>query len=512
MGSWFQGYRGLKRAIDPASHCSSMAPEKLGNIMRFILRAITSLLVLAALAVGGILWWGWAPDIPHDELVAKYGQPPSQFVQLSSGVTVHMRDEGCADCPAVFLIHGSNASLHTWERWTGLLGETWRVVSIDMPGHGLTGATNDGDYSIERAAAIIEEVRAYLGIEHFNLAGNSRGGAIVLNYAVNHPERLTSLALLDAAGAPWPPADPDEETPFIYTLMANPQIAEALKGFLPRVLVEQALRNGFSNQGAVTQPMIDRYYELIRHPGNRDATLERAQMAYSLDAFNRAGTLTMPVLIMWGEDDNLVPIALAAEFANAIAQAQTVTYPGVGHTPMEEIPEQSATDYQIFLAAAAGPPPLAAQPQHEPGMALFGYYLPQQEDPVQIGDWVLDLFHLGTAGEVDAWVADPQSSEYPPAAFDFSDPTSEWVQGEIGGGYARQLRVWSDELVVTGDSIAFDAVSDELGPVSFRGLYRRDLILAAGDAGGTDAIVLEGDLTINGVVHEDLRFGWFAGD
>ncbi len=482
--------------------------------MTFILRAIATILGLAALAVGAILWWGWAPDIPHDELVAEYGAPPSQFVQLSSGVTVHLRDQGCGDCPAVFLIHGSNASLHTWERWAGLLGTDWRVVSFDMPGHGLTGATSDGDYSIERAAGLIEEVRAHLGIEAFHLAGSSRGGSIALSYAVTHPERLTTLALLAAAGAPWPPADPDEETPFIYTLMANPRIAQMLKGFLPRPLIEQALRNGFSNQNAVTQPMIDRYYELIRHPGNREATLDRAQMAYSLDAFERAGSLTIPVLIMWGEDDNLVPIALAAEFAAAIPQAQTITYPGVGHTPMEEVPEQSATDYRLFLAAAATPatPALASDGQHQPGTALFGYYMPLQEPPVQTGDWVLDLFFLDSAREVDPWVADHRSTEYPPAAFDFSDPSSEWVQGEIGGGYARRLRVWPDELAITGDSIAFDAVSDELGAVSFRGRYQRDLIQAAEDSGGTDEIVLEGELTIDGVVHENLRFGWFAGD
>lgn len=483
--------------------------------MRFVLRAIMTVLGLAALAVGGILWWGWAPDIPHDELVAKYGQPPSQFVELSSGVTVHMRDEGCADCPAVFLIHGSNASLHTWERWAGLLGEQWRVVSVDMPGHGLTGATRDGDYSIVRAAGIIEEVRAHLGIEHFHLAGNSRGGAIALDYAVAHPERLISLALLDAAGAPWPEIDPDEDTPFIYTLMANPVIAQRLKNILPRPLVEQALRDAFSNQNVVTEPMIHRYYELIRHPGNRDATLARAQMNHSLDAFNQAGSLDMPVLIMWGEADNLVPIALAAEFATAIEQAQTVTYPGVGHTPMEEIPEQSATDYQLFLASAAASTAAADVAdglQHQPGTALFGYFMPVNESALQIGDWVLDLFYLGSAWEVDPWVADPQSSEYPPAAFDFSDPTSEWVQGEIGGGYARRLRVWPDHLAVTGDRIAFDAVTEALGPVSFRGRYRRDLILAAEAAGGTDEIVLEGRLTIDGVAYENLRFGWFAGD
>tara|TARA_R110000868_G_scaffold188932_2_gene431804 strand:+ start:11054 stop:12508 length:1455 start_codon:yes stop_codon:yes gene_type:complete len=484
--------------------------------MRFLFRAFMTLVLLALLGLGGVVWWGWAPDIPHDELVARYGQPPSQFVELSSGVTVHMRDEGCQDCPAVFLIHGSNASLHTWEPWVALLADDWRLVSIDMPGHGLTGATSDGDYTIERAAGIVEEVRAHLGIEHFNLAGNSRGGHIALTYAVAHPDRLTSLTLIDAAGAPWPQVEDEDGTPFIYMLLANPQIATALKNVLPRPLVEQALRDAFSNQDAVTDAMIDRYYELIRHPGNREATIERSQMPSSLDAFNQAGSLDMPVLIMWGDDDNLVPLALAGEFAEAIPQAQTVIYPDVGHTPMEEVPEQSAADFSVFLTAAetaaAPPPPVVEAEAHERRMALFGYYIPALEQPVRSGDWVLDLFFLNDYRDVDAWVANPHDSEYPPARFEFSDPTSEWIQGEVGGGYARTLSVLPDHLVVTTDSLVFEGVSNELGPVSFHGVYRRDLVEAAEDIGSTEDVVLEGDLVIDGVVFEDLQFSWFAGD
>ncbi len=170
--------------------------------------------------------------------------------------------------------------------------------------------------------------------------------------------------------------------------------------------------------------------------------------------------------------------------------------------------EPAAGNGQASSQAAAAETSLA----HQPGTALFGYYRPLQDPPLQVGEWVLDWFYVGSDWEVDPWVAYPGSSDYPPAGFDFSDPSSEWIQGEAGGGYDRQLRVWPDSLTVTVDTIAFEGMSEALGPVSFQGHYRRDLILAAEATGNTDEVVLEGNLTIDGVVHENLRFGWFAGD
>jgi pimeloyl-ACP methyl ester carboxylesterase len=489
--------------------------------MKFLGRLLGLIVGLFVLGLAGIGLWGWAPDLPRDELVAKYGQGNSQFVELSSGITVHLRDEGCSTCPAVFLTHGSNASLHTWERWASQLGERWRVVSFDLPGHGLTGATLDGDYSIDRAAEVIEEVRDHLGIEQMHLAGNSRGGSISLRYGVDHAERLLSLSLLNASGAPWPAPDPDAETdqPFIYTLLENQTVAQALKNFLPRPLLEEAIRNAFSNQDAVTEVMIERYHDLLRYPGNRDASLLRSQMPYAIEAYGEAGSLTLPVLIMWGDEDNLVPLALSDRFLEVMPHAERIVYPHVGHAPMEEIPEQSATDFEVFILAATSASQAdgddasdSADPVHEPGMALFGYYMPANDSEIRIGDWQLQDLFIDDAVEADAWTPETGLAYFAPMMLEFVDTSSEWVETEIGGGYSGFVRALPTRFAVTESSVFFEGRAEGLGPVSFNGTYNRDAVLAAQDIGSTEAIVIEGRLSIGDQVFDAVQFSWFAGD
>jgi pimeloyl-ACP methyl ester carboxylesterase len=489
--------------------------------MKFLGRLLGLVIGLFMLGIAGIGLWGWAPDLPRDELVARYGQGNSQFVALSSGVTVHLRDEGCSDCPAVFLIHGSNASLHTWERWSTQLGERWRVVSFDLPGHGLTGGTIDGDYTIDRAAAIVEEVRDHLGIEQFHLAGNSRGGSIALRYAVDHREHLISLSLLNAAGAPWPEPDPDSEAdqPFIYTLLANPTIAQALKNFLPRSLLEEAIRNAFSNQDAVTDVMIERYHDLLRFPGNRDASLLRSQMPYATEAYGEAGSLSMPVLIMWGDEDNLVPLELSDRFLEVIPHAERIIYSHVGHAPMEEIPEQSATDFEVFILAAASVPSGdngegvdEGSSVHEPGTALFGYYMPANDHEIRVGDWLLQDIFIDDANVADAWTPESGLPYFAPVMIEFVDTSSEWVENELGGGYSGFVRAMPTRFAVRQDSVFFEGVAEGLGQISFSGSYDRAAVLAAQDEGGTEAIVIEGRLSIGDQVFDEVQFSWFAGD
>lgn len=482
--------------------------------MKILMRLIGLVVVALLVGVAALGVWSWSPDLPREELVARYASEESQFITLVSGETVHARDQGCSDCPAVFLVHGSNASLHTWERWAEQLGENWRVISMDLPGHGLTGATIDGDYSIQRAADIVEEVRAYFGVEQFHIAGNSRGGAVALRYAVDHPDRLSSLGLLNAAGAPWPEADEEDEDgqPFVYALLGDPNVASALKDFLPRPLVEQALRDAFSNQDVVTDAMIDRYYELIRFPGNRQATILRSQMDYDLGAFDRAGELSMPVMIMWGDEDNLVPLALADRFQEAMPHAQRIVYEGVGHTPMEEIAEQSATDYHLFLeAAGSGVAGSSGDfPVHEPGMALFGYFMPVGE--IRIGDIQLNNLFLDDAAEADAWQGSEAGSVFAPFMVEFVDTASPWIENELGGGYERGIRVLPQRFAVTTDSVAFEGVSEELGAVSFHGSFDRQAVIDAQGLGWTEDAVMQGRLRIGDLVIEDAAFTWFAGD
>ena len=101
---------------------------------------------LLAIALAALFVWGYAPDTDPAAMKAKYSSAASQFVDAGGGLTVHLRDEGKRDGPVLVLLHGSNASLHTWEPWVARLGAKYRIISLDQIGHGLTGPNPTGQY------------------------------------------------------------------------------------------------------------------------------------------------------------------------------------------------------------------------------------------------------------------------------------------------------------------------------------------------------------------------------
>ncbi len=163
--------------------------------------ALRGLLALVGLLVIGFLLLR-TPDTGSAQMRAKYGAPPSQFVQIGEGVTVHLRDEGPRDAPAIVLLHGSNADLHTWEPWVQALKDRYRVIRFDQVGHGLTGPDPREDYSRDNYVADILEVADTLGLKQFVLGGNSMGAKHALAFAVAHPGRVTGLVLVDGSGGP----------------------------------------------------------------------------------------------------------------------------------------------------------------------------------------------------------------------------------------------------------------------------------------------------------------------
>jgi len=309
-------------------------------------RLLKVLGVLAAILIVAFLLLR-TPDTDPAAMRAKYGTPPSQFVALANGLTVHLRDEGPRDAPAIVLLHGSNADLLTWQAWTESLRGKYRVIRFDQRGHGLTGAAPDGDYSPERFTDDVGAVADKLGVRRFVLAGNSMGGGIAARYAMAHPERVRALVLVDAGGAPQTaPAKGN----IGFKLAATPGVNLLMRSITPRFLIERSLRQTVANQGGVTPAMVDRYWELLRYPGNRAATA--ARFAQPRKAFTPAqlGALHMPVLILWGAHDRLIPVAGADWFQRAIPGSEKVVFADAGHIPMEELPGPSVKALTDWLA------------------------------------------------------------------------------------------------------------------------------------------------------------------
>ncbi len=311
------------------------------KIVKFLLLA----LLLAVVAIG---LWGYAADVPVKELRAKYTNGESEFVDLGNGLTVHLRDEGPKDAPAMILLHGSSSSLHTWDEWTKRLTGKYRVIRFDQIGHGLTGPDPKDCYSAACFVDTVERVANNRGLQKFIVGGNSMGGWVSWEYAKAYPDRLSGMILVDAAGAPQ--AKP-KSLPIGFRVMGMPGINKLATIITPRSLVEKSLYQSVSKSAFITPKEVDLYWELLRHPGNRDATIKRnaARRGLLTPQDESAPTLNIPTLILWGEKDTLIPVKAVPWFEAHLPDHKTIIYPDTGHLPMQEVAEQSAGDVLNWL-------------------------------------------------------------------------------------------------------------------------------------------------------------------
>jgi pimeloyl-ACP methyl ester carboxylesterase len=320
---------------------------------------------IGLLVLAGLVGTGWAllatPDRPAAQLKAKYANAASQFITMAPGTTIHVRDEGPRDGLAIMLLHGSNASLHTWEPWAArLTARGYRVVTLDLPAHGLSGPTREGLYTNAAYVGIVAALADRLGLQRFVLGGNSMGGGVAWRYALAHPDRLAGLVLVDASGRPQPS---NASTPIGFRLARVPVVRDMLATITPRTLIDKSFRASIANQAIATPAMIDRYWELLLYPGNRRATVARFGQ-YQGDDGAAAGlaALRVPTLILWGAQDRFIPVSVAAWFSRQIPGARVSILDDVGHIPMEEAPDRSLAPVLELLAriSASGTRPQTA--------------------------------------------------------------------------------------------------------------------------------------------------------
>jgi pimeloyl-ACP methyl ester carboxylesterase len=302
-------------------------------------------LMAAVVALAGGVVSVWAPDRPVEALKARWAQPPSTFVSVQ-GMAVHLRDEGPRDDPMpIVLLHGTSASLHTWDGWVEGLSATRRVIRMDLPGFGLTGPHPGDDYRIDAYVNFVVALMDALGVEQAVVGGNSLGGEVAWNTAVLHPQRVSRLILVDSAGYPFAPSS----VPLGFRVARLPVISHAMEHVLPRSVVAASVKNVYGDPSKVTDELIDRYAELTLRQGNRAALPKRLALAQSSDV-TRIPRIRQPTLIVWGRLDRLIPLDSAQRFARDIAGAQLVVFDALGHVPQEEDPAITMAAVLRFLA------------------------------------------------------------------------------------------------------------------------------------------------------------------
>lgn len=306
--------------------------------MKFLL--IIALVVLAAVILVAAFWL-WTPDLPRDKLAETYLDRPEDLVDMD-GFRLHVRDSGPRDGLAVVMMHGFGSSLHTFEPWAKALSDRYRVIRFDLPGSGLSEPDPTGIYTDQRSMELLMVLLDRLGVERAVLVGNSIGGRLAWRFTATHPERVAKLVLVapDGFASPGFAYGRAPDVPLMLSLMTYA---------LPKAMLKANLVVAYGNPQALTEPLLERYHALLLATGNRQAMIERMRQTVLVDPVPLLKTISVPVLLLWGEKDAMIPLANAQDYLAALPNARLVSFPMLGHLPHEEATEQSLVPVRAFL-------------------------------------------------------------------------------------------------------------------------------------------------------------------
>lgn len=299
------------------------------------------LIIVATVAVAGLMLWLWTPDKSRAELDARYLRETGDMMNVA-GAALHVRDSGPRDAPAVILLHGFGSSLHTWEAWAEALSARFRVIRFDLPGTGLSHPDALGDYSDARSMAVLNALMDRSGLTRATLIGHSMGGRIAWNFAAQYSGRVEKLVLVAPDGF--------ASQGFAYdTAPKVSAMVKLMRYVLPRALLKMSLVPAYADPSRLSEDTITRYHDLMRSPGGREALIARMEQLRLTDPTPRLRSITAPTLLLWGDRDAMIPVAHAKDYEALLPTSSTVVLPGVGHIPHEETPDISVRPVFEFL-------------------------------------------------------------------------------------------------------------------------------------------------------------------
>lgn len=313
-------------------------------MQKIAISTLTIFLSLASLIILIVVFFGYQ-DIPIEQLKKKYADSCSTFIRVN-GINIHYRDEGEKKDPfPIVLIHGTGSSLHTYNHWTKILVKNYRVIRMDLPGYGLTGPFPKRDYSIKNYVSFLKDFLKKIRVKKCVLAGNSLGGNIAWSFTIEYSNMVNKLILIDAAGYPFK----SKSSPLAFEIAQVPIIQDIFTFITPRFIAKTSIENVYKDKTKVTAELVDRYFELTLRKGNRQAFVDRFKVKTDTISYKKIKLINQRTLILWGEDDELIPSELAYQFNDDLPNDTLVILNNVGHVPMEESPNESLKPVIEFL-------------------------------------------------------------------------------------------------------------------------------------------------------------------
>ena len=297
--------------------------------------------IVIALMFLGVGAWLYSPDKTIEELRSKYLRSPSDFID-AAGLRLHIRDDGAPNTNTAVLLHGFGASLHTWEPWAQEMQKQMRVIRIDLPGFGLTGPDPKADYSDNRSTEILLALLNKLGIEKASIVGNSIGGRIAWKFAATHPTRVNKLVLIAPDGFASSGFEYEKAPEF-------PSSMKLMRYIMPAFAVRMSMAPAYGDPNFMTDALVTRYRELMLAPNIRQAMIDRMEQSILVRPEEILKSIQAPTLLVWGQKDQMIPVANSKDYLRIMQNAKLVTFPQLGHLPFEESPSETLPPVLEFL-------------------------------------------------------------------------------------------------------------------------------------------------------------------
>ena len=277
-----------------------------------------------------VSWEDFADDIHHPE--------NSHFVEVD-GVTVHYQEFGDAANPTLILIHGYTASTYVWQTVAPMLAdENFHVVAVDLLGFGFSEKPAWFEYSIVSQARMIERFMDRIGIGRAILVGSSYGGAVASTVALDYRERVEKLVLVDAV------CNDEAKQNVLLRLVSMRGVGEILSPFLidSRRFLKLRMRRTIApvNHHLITKERIEAVHRPLRAKNAHHSVLASARNWNANRIEDDAYLINQPTLIIWGEDDNVIPVRNGEKLYDSILNSRLVVLKDCGHIPQEEKPER----------------------------------------------------------------------------------------------------------------------------------------------------------------------------
>ncbi|WP_300544992.1 alpha/beta fold hydrolase [Maricaulis sp.] len=309
---------------------------------------MTRILLLTAIALVVIALAAWfllgrgVQDVPAAAVDSPYWADSDRIVEVD-GVNARVRMEGPRNAPAVVMIHGFSHSLESWDDWAADLSSGYRVVRLDLPGHGLTGPDPQRRYSVDETVTFLGGVLDALDIRRASLVGNSLGGLVAWRYAAGHPDRVRALVLVAPGGYS---INGVTEDPVAVPMAVNFYLTQA-----PQAMIGAATSALFGDPSRMDPGLPGRVHTMMRRDGVGEAMVQRLEVFTLPDPEADLARVQAPTLILWGGRDRMIPPEHGRRFDADIPESTLIVHDDLGHIPHEEAPRRTIGDVREFLEA-----------------------------------------------------------------------------------------------------------------------------------------------------------------